>query len=508
MDKSKTLKILMVEDSESDAFFNIRALEKAGFQVEPEVVTTGPEMQAALSKQVYDLVLSDHNLPQFDSASALRIFKAARLEVPFIIVSGAIGEEVAVNLMKNGAQDYVMKGNLARLAPVVERELADAEIWRQRRRSEEKLLISEERFRQVAEIAGEMIWEVDARMKYLYVNPVVQMVTGYTPEEIVGQMSIFDLFPLEARQGYKASLEEYFEAKKPVKNFTSTRVRKDGRVVIMETSATPILDGEGRLLGYRGTDNDITRRKQMEAEIGDLYQTELSQRKKLQEEAEVKNLFINVLAHELRNPLTAIVVSSDMLQENENMQEDIKDRLASNINTSAKLLTRRLEELLDLARYSKGSIELKEQNTGILDYLQQVIARFSPSLENRQQVLKVEIPEDLGSAYIDQSRLEQVIINLLSNAGKYSAEKSEIRVRAGRDSGILFFEVTDQGIGISPDDQSKLFQPYYRAVKNQGIAGIGLGLAISNKIVEAHGGKIKIISQPGRGSTFRVEIPG
>jgi PAS domain S-box-containing protein len=508
MDKSKMLKILMVEDSESDAYFNIRALEKAGFQVLPEVVTTGPEMQAALGKQSWDLVLSDHNLPQFDSASALATFKAARLDVPFIIVSGAIGEEVAVNLMKNGAQDYVMKGNLARLAPVVERELQDAEIRRQRRKSEEKLLVSEERFRQVAEVAGEMIWEVDASMKYLYVNPVAEEVTGYTPEEIIGQFSIFDFFPSEARQGYKACLEEYFKAKKPVKNFSSTRVRKDGRVVILETSASPILDAENQLLGYRGTDNDITQRKQMEAEIGDLYQTEKSQRKRLQEEAEVKNLFINVLAHELRNPLTAIVVSSDMLQETENLKDEIKDRLATNINTSAKLLTRRLEELLDLARYSKGSIELKKQNCDMFEYLQEVIGRFLPSLEKRGQRLKVEILPELGQAVIDESRLEQVIINLLSNASKYSPEKSEISLKAGRESEGLFIEVTDKGIGISPEDQSRLFQPYYRAVKNQGIAGIGLGLVISNKIVEAHSGKIKIVSQVGQGSTFRVEIPG
>jgi PAS domain S-box-containing protein len=507
MEKSKTLKVLMVEDSESDALFNIRALEKAGFEVSPEVVTTGPEMRAALSKQEWDLVLSDHNLPQFDSASALAIFKTARLEVPFIIVSGAIGEETAVNLMKNGAQDYVMKGNLARLAPVVERELQDAEIRRQRRKSEEKLLASEERFRQVAEVAGEMIWEVDARMKYLYVNPVAEEVTGYTPEELVGKMSLFDLFPPEVKQGYKASLEEYFEAKKPVKNFTSTRVRKDGRVVILETSATPILDGQNQLLGYRGTDNDITQRKQMEAEIGDLYQTELSQRKKLQEEAEVKNLFINVLAHELRNPLTAIVVSSDMLQETEDLKDEIKDRLATNINTSAKLLTRRLEELLDLARYSKGAIDLKKQNIDMSEYLKQVIGRFSPSLEKRGQSLEVEIPAELGTSLIDESRLEQVIINLLSNASKYSAEKSEIKLKAVRELEGLYIDVTDQGIGISPEDQGKLFQPYYRAVKNQGIAGIGLGLAISSKIVEAHGGQIRIISQLGEGSTFRVVLP-
>jgi PAS domain S-box-containing protein len=507
MEKVKMLKILMVEDSESDAYFNTRALEKAGYQVTANVVTTGPEMQTALKNEKFDLVLSDHNLPQFDSVGALATFKAANLDVPFIIVSGAIGEEIAVNLMKNGAQDYVMKDNLARLAPVVERELQEAEMRRQRRKSEEKLLVSEERFRQVAQVAGEMIWEVDARMQYLYVNPVAEDVTGYLPEELIGRLSIFDLFPPEYRQGYQASLQEYFAAKKPLKNFTSTRIRKDGRVVIVESSATPILDKDGQLTGYRGTDNDITQHKKMQAEIDELYQKEKSQRKTLQDEAEVKNLFINVLAHELRNPLTAIVVSSEMLQDGPALKDDVRNRLATNINISAKLLSKRLEELLDLARYSKGAIELKKQNTEMQEYLVQVINRFMPSLEKRGQSLQVGIGPEIGSAVIDESRLEQVVINLLSNASKYSPEKSEIVFRAGRQGSELFIEVTDQGIGIAPEDQGKLFQPYFRAVKNQGITGIGLGLSISNKIVEAHGGIIRIISQLGQGSTFRVEIP-
>jgi signal transduction histidine kinase len=197
-----------------------------------------------------------------------------------------------------------------------------------------------------------------------------------------------------------------------------------------------------------------------------------------------------------------------MLQETEDLQPAIKDRLAININTSAKLLTRRLEELLELARYSRGSIELRLVNTEMDEYLPQVINRFVPNLEKRGQLLDIQINQKIGMLKIDESRLEQVIINLLSNASKYSPEKSRITFRAGRADGICYCEVTDRGIGIAPEDQSKLFQPYYRAVKNQGISGTGLGLAISNKIVEAHGGKIKVISQLGQGSTFRVELPG
>jgi PAS domain S-box-containing protein len=504
---SMLIKLLQIEDSESDAALNIRALEKAGFEVAYEIVTTAGEMKDALAKKSFDLVLSDHNLPQFDSPSALAIFKEKGLDVPFIIVSGAIGEETAVQLMKSGAQDYVMKGNLARLAPVVERELTDAEIRRQRRQSEEKLHVSEERFRQVAEIAGEMIWEVDIRMQYLYVNPVAEILTGYKAEEIVGKKHLFDLVPAEERQEYISRLIEVFQNRQTLKAFSSSRACKDGRIIILETSATPMLDGAGNLLGYRGTDTDVTRRKQMESKIMDLYEKEKQHSKTLQEETEVKTLFINVLAHELRNPLTAVVVSSDILQDMDGMTDEIKHRLVKNINDSAKLLTNRLDELLDLARYSKGTFELKLRTVDAQDFLREIVERFKPNLEKRAQDLIVEISPELKTMNVDTSRFEQVIINLLSNASKYSPEHSSITMRAGIKNKGLYFEIVDQGIGISQEDQSKIFQPYYRSNKNKGIPGIGLGLAISNKIVEAHGGKISIASQVGQGSTFSVVIP-
>ncbi len=501
------IRLLQIEDSESDAALNIRALEKAGFEVDFQIASTGDEMKEALSTQVFDLVLSDHNLPQFDSPSALAIFKEKGLDIPFIVVSGAIGEETAVMLMKSGAQDYVMKGNLARLAPVVERELRDAEVRRQRRQSEEKLRISEERFRQVAETAGEMIWEVDPQMLYLYVNPVVEVLTGFSTEDIVQKKHLYDLVPLEEREDYTRKMAESFKNRQTIMAFSSRRICKDGRVIILETSATPTLDKGGNLLGYRGTDADVTQRKRLEATLRDLYHKEKQHNEKLREEAEVKTLFINMLAHELRNPLTAVVVSSDILQEMDDVDEEIRTKLVKNINTSAKLMTNRLDELLDLARYSKGTFELKRRTVDAHGFLREVVERFEPNLDKRSQKLIVDISPDLNTLNVDTSRLEQVIVNLLSNASKYSPEKSTITLRAGLKDNGFYCEIVDQGIGISSDDQSKLFQPYYRSNRNKNVSGIGLGLAISNKIVEAHGGKISLASTAGKGSTFSVLIP-
>jgi PAS domain S-box-containing protein len=497
----------MIEDMESDAALNLRALEKAGYKITYEIVTTGVEMRAALKNGKFDLVLSDHNLPQFDSPAALAIFQEEHLDIPFIIVSGAIGEETAVDLMKAGVQDYVKKNHLTRLAPAVEREVMAADMRRRRKESEEKLRQSEERFRQVADIAGELIWEIDAEMKYIYVNRVVESLLGYSENELIGKKSIFDLFPSDVRQVYQNSLTDCFKNHKTFRAFTSPRVRKDGRMIILETSATANLDSQGNLLGYRGMDTDVTHQKEMQARINDLYSKEKEQRQKLQEEAEVKNLFINVLAHELRNPLTAVAVSSEMLQDSAELCEEMRVRLASNIHESAQQLTQRLDELLDLARYSKGTFELKRREVDAAEFLRQVIERFNPTLEIHSQSIKLEISPELHKVNIDTSRIEQVLINLLSNASKYSPDNCEINLKAELQNGELRLEVIDHGSGISIEEQRNLFQPYYRSSKTQGIPGTGLGLAISNKIIEAHGGKIQVASQPGEGSTFSVLLP-
>jgi PAS domain S-box-containing protein len=464
-------------------------------------------MKDALNSGDFDIVLSDHNLPQFGSAAALALLKATCRDIPFIIVSGAIGEETAVELMKAGAQDYVIKGNLSRLAPAVERELKDAEARRERKRSAEKLRESEERFSRVVEIAGEMIWEVNSEMLYLYVNPVSEIVTGYKPEEFIGKKYLFDLAPQEVREGYKAVIRDTYKNKTTIKGITSPCVRKDGRVIILETSATPMLDEKGDLIGFRGTGTDITERKNMEARIEELYQSEKVHRQTLQEEAEVKNIFIDVLAHELRNSLTSVVVSSDILHETPVLSDEMRNKLVKNISEGAKLLAKRLDELLDLARYSKGTLELKLQTIDVWEFIEQVVSRYKLNFEKRNQTLVFEIGGGLKLFKLDKSRVEQVIINLLSNAGKYSPEGSEIIMKAKVENSGLLIEVSDKGVGISLEDQNNLFQPYYRVGKNKGIPGVGLGLAVSKKIIEAHGGQISITSQLGQGSTFSINIP-
>jgi PAS domain S-box-containing protein len=325
---------------------------------------------------------------------------------------------------------------------------------------------------------------------------------GYTPEEVL-HLHVWDWDDQLPRQRV---LEMLATVDEKGDHFETGHRRKDGTVIDVEISSNGAVCAGQKLIFC--VCRDITERKRMEETVLHLYEMEKKQRQELQEEARARGLFIDVLAHELRTPLTPILASVSMLRDILGKGQDrTLKRLSENVYVSAQALTGRLEELLEVARYSRGTFKLKTQPTSIYRFVKGVIARFEPTLEKKSQQLLLDIADQLPEIEIDQSRIEQVLINLLSNASKFAPEGNitlEIRAEAGK----VYFSVTDKGIGISGEEQSKIFQPYHRVVQDrQKFPGIGLGLAVCKQIVEAHGGKIEVTSQPGEGSTFLFWLP-
>jgi signal transduction histidine kinase len=272
--------------------------------------------------------------------------------------------------------------------------------------------------------------------------------------------------------------------------------------------AKAVKDKNDILLYIDGTIEDITKRKLMEDQIIELYQKEKKQRQELQEEARARGMFIDVLAHELRTPLTPILASTGMLNDLLNVEGGVRKKLAANINSSAENLSKRLEELLEVARYSRGTFRLSKQILDLHKYLKDVVNHFQPSIEQRGQILTVELAEGLPDINVDPSRLEQVITNLLSNASKFSPPGGQIYFRVRKRNSEMLFEVKDEGIGISPEESQRIFQPYHRVEQDRlKFPGLGLGLAVSKQIVEAHAGEIWVESQPDKGSSFFFTIP-
>lgn len=246
------LRVLIVEDSEFDAQMMISLLRKGGYDVTHERVETREALKAALASRTWDVVLSDYNLPDFRAPEALQLIKESGLDVPFIIVSGGIGEDIAVAAMKSGAHDYLMKGNLHRLVPAVERELREAANRAGQREAKKALLESENRYRLLWETAPDAVVLMDCESVIHFANPAVRDVFGYTPEEVTGKpMSLLEPSGARVRRAGRAT--------------ETTGRRKDGVEIPIEVSFSEMtLNGERRFVGFI---RDITVRKRAEREI-------------------------------------------------------------------------------------------------------------------------------------------------------------------------------------------------------------------------------------------------
>ena len=268
-----------------------------------------------------------------------------------------------------------------------------------------------------------------------------------------------------------------------------------GNDVWSQIVATPFKDKFGNTTGALEAVMIITERKQAE--------------QALQEEGKMRAQFIDVLAHELKSPLSPILTSTEILS---NLLETSSDeklkRLSNNAYSGARILSSRLDELLEMARYSRGAFTLNTKSIDISQFVGEVSSRYRPTIEQSGHKLVVLMPDRLPAGEIDPSRMEQVLINLLSNASKYSPAGTTIELSVRTDPNSLLFEVKDAGKGLSEIDQKTLFQPYHRLKEDrQNSPGLGLGLWICRQIIEAHGGQIAVESKPGRGSTFKISLP-
>lgn len=261
------LRVLIVEDSEFDAQIMVSLLRKGGYEVVFERVEDAEALRSALQSQVWQLVLADYNLPTFNAPAALQVLKETGLDLPFIIVSGGIGEDIAVASMKAGAHDYLMKGNLNRLAPAVDRELREASNRASQRDAKKSMIESELRYRLLWETCPDAVVLMDTSGQIHFANPAVKDVFGYATEEVIGR-NLGLLLPERLRSGPLAGFDRYLRAgvtKLNLRAVETAGLRKDGTEIPVEVSFSDmLLQGERRFVGFI---RDITERKRTEREL-------------------------------------------------------------------------------------------------------------------------------------------------------------------------------------------------------------------------------------------------
>ncbi|HEY9724839.1 MAG TPA: ATP-binding protein [Chroococcales cyanobacterium] len=494
---SKPLRVLIVEDSQDDAELVAYELKRGGYDSVVERVDTPTAMKTALDKQQWDIIIADYTLPSFSAPAALNLLKERGLDLPFIVVSGTIGEDRAVAAMKAGAHDYVMKDNLARLSPAVERELREADERRKLHVAEETVRQNEERFRLLIENALDIITVLGNDGIIHYESPSLERVLGYKPEDLV-QKNILDYVHPEDVETFLDALNQVTQNPTLTLSIEFRFQHHNGSWRILEAIGKQFL-ASSELSSIVLNSRDITERKRAE----ELRQT-LERERELSEE---RFNLVSMMSHEFRNPLSSIVLASELLKKIDNLSlAEKKDRYLNQISVSAKEMTQLLDDVLNLSKAEVGKLEIDPQPLNLVEFCQNLVEGVQMNTSPKHTIALL-IQGECDRACMDEKLLWHVLSNLLSNAIKYSPEGGHVRFELCCKPVEAIFRIQDDGIGIPLDDRQKLFESFHRG-KNVGkIPGTGLGLCIVKRYVDLLGGQITLESEVGVGSIFTATLP-
>jgi len=480
------LRVLLVEDSEADATLIVHALQTEGRLVRFHRVDTADAFQEALLSAPWDVIVSDHRMPQFDALEALARLQESGLDVPFILVSGTVDEARAVAAMKAGAHDYLMKDNLARLAPAVERECAEAVHRAARRRADAALRRSEMDLRAVMEHVPDGLLTVSAGGLLVSMNPAAERIFGVDATAVVGRPAD-ELLP-PGFQGYVGQGSRSSEAR-----------RRDGTMVHLELAVAEVPGGDQRLVV---SVRDVTERKRLEAEV------------QRTQKMDTVGMLAGGVAHDFNNVLTGIQSAAALARLDLTVDHNAQTDLAE-IERQCQRAGALVRQLLAFARrqpLAQRSLSVNQVVLDVESLLRRVIGE--------PVKLQTELAEDLWTISGDPAQLEQVLMNLCVNARDAMPEGGTLTVRtrnaeidaefAAQHSTVpgkrmVELSVRDTGAGIPAGTLEHIFEPFF-TTKAPG-RGTGLGLAVVHGIVRQHQGMVEVSSAPGQGSTFRILLP-
>ncbi|HWH80384.1 MAG TPA: PAS domain S-box protein, partial [Candidatus Binatus sp.] len=476
------LRILHLEDSAQDAELVKTRLSGEGVDCEILLIDSREAYVSALDRGGFDLILADYSPASLDGLSALRIAKEKWPETPFILVSSVMGEQTAVECLKLGATDYVLKQHLSRLVPCIKRALQEAKYLRARKIAEAQLHVQSA----ALEAAANAIVITDREGRITWVNPAFSKLTGYSAQEAIGQNPRLLKSTVHDHHFYEALWKTILAGE--VWSGEMVNRRKDGTLYSEEQSITPVKNAEGKISHFIAIKQDISERKQVEQALHARDVAEASNR--------LKSEFLANMSHELRTPLNAIIGFSQMMHDGRlGPVSEAHIEFLGDILNSADHLLQLINDVLDLAKIEAGRIVLQAEPVD----LQQLIVEACDIVRGMAAKKRLEIETSIDPAVLsvclDPGKLKQVLYNFLSNAVKFTPDGGRITVRARPESPEEFrIEIEDTGIGINSDDVARLFVEFQQldASSTKQYPGTGLGLALSKKIIEAQGGRVGV----------------
>lgn len=488
--ESRIFHLLLVEDNPGDARLLERALAEA-HEPEWEVrwVSRLSEGLRSLDERSYDAVVLDLGLPDSVGLETFRAVHARAPELPVVVLSGAADDEIAVQAVHEGAQDYLVKGEadsrlLTRaLRYAIERGRIELERERLLERLDAARLQAEQdaaqferlllRYRALVEDSPDAMLSFNRDGVVVDANPAASRLLGFERAELTG-------LPLESIRLWTAEdLAGWIEQLGRGEWRSEVEItRKDGSVVPVDMSAAAV--------------------EQPNGVVGQLSLRDISERRAVEQ---LQRDFLAMVSHELRNPLAALLGWSQVLLRGGASPE----RGAAVIESQARHLDRLISDLLDVARFDAGHLELERRACDLVRLARDCIDEQSTVTERHRIALHAQ---DVAEGLWDQDRLRQVLTNLLSNAIKYSPNGGDIDVVVTGGLDQVRIAVSDRGTGIPAELQPHIFEKFYRVETARGLAkGLGLGLYITRAIVRAHGGDVFVVSSRGEGSTFCFTLP-
>jgi two-component system, cell cycle sensor histidine kinase and response regulator CckA len=499
------LRVLVIEDFEDDLLLLLRELRRGGYTIDHQRVETAAAMLEALDRQTWDIVIADYTLPAFSAPAALNLLQQQQRDIPFIIVSGTIGEETAVEAMKAGAHDYIIKGNLARLVPAVERELREAKERQKRQATEIALRESEERFRQLAEnMVKSIFWMADPQARTLiYVSPAYEPIWGRSCASLLADFWewIEAIHPDDQERiqtrFFELSLRGDYDEEYRI-------IRPDGELRWIHDRGFPIRDSAGVPYRVAGIAEDITEKKLLEAQF------------LRAQRMESLGTLASGIAHDFNNILTPILAIAQLLMLKFPDLDEHHQTMLQILEENAKRGGDVVKQILMFARGGSGTrMPLKVQH--MLDEITQMARQTFPK---NIEVKLARSTQDLWCVAADATQLHQVLMNLAVNArdampngGVINLAAQNIRIDEAfarmnleaHPGTYVMITVADNGMGIPAALVERIFEPFF-TTKDVG-KGTGLGLSTSLGIVKNHGGFVEVWSEVDQGAQFKVYLP-
>jgi PAS domain S-box-containing protein len=371
-----------------------------------------------------------------------------------------------------------------------------------RQAAESRTSFNEQRFRDIAEMASDWFWEMDADLRLTYVSPRLLEITGYDGEYFCGKRRSDVVEGLSRAE--LAAHEEVLRRHEPFRDFTYSLTTARGERLQATASGKPIFDTEGNFAGYRGSGRDITEAARRKEELDAARVTAETANK-------AKSDFLATVSHELRTPLNAIIGFAEIMKkEMFGPHSTAKYRdYAEDIHGSANHLLQLVNDVLDTAKVESGKIVLDKADCDLANIVGSALTLVKARAQQAEVTITTDIASPIPLAAVDERAIKQIILNLLVNAVKFTEPGGSVRLTLGFDPhrGHII-TVDDSGIGIPPEDLKRVLEPFGQSSngKDVSLEGTGLGLPLAKALVEAHGGSLELESTLGIGTTVRVVL--